>query len=61
MYIPSDTNNATILENKEVSEDRKEMIRILVAFVVMAIILWFMLVSLSVSGGAERLANLTRL
>jgi hypothetical protein len=34
--------------NKELSEDRKEMVRIMLALVVMAIIFWFMLISASV-------------
>jgi hypothetical protein len=45
--------NALKANNKELSEDRKEMIRILLAFVVMAIIFWFMLISLSVSESLE--------
>jgi hypothetical protein len=61
MYIPSDTNNATKSMNKELSEDRNEIMRILVAIVVMTIIFWFMLISSSVSCDADRLANVARL
>jgi hypothetical protein len=45
--------NSLKANNKELSEDRKELIRILLAFVVMAIIFWFMLISLSVTESRE--------
>jgi hypothetical protein len=61
MCIPLDMNNTAKSKKKELSEDRKEMIRILLAFVVMAIIFWFMLISSSVPCNADRLLDLTRL
>ena len=45
--------NTLKANNKELSEDLKEMIRILLAIVVMAIIIWFMLISLFVSESRE--------
>jgi len=45
MYIPLDMKNTDKTKNNKLSEDQKEMIWILLAFVVMAIIFWFMLIS----------------
>jgi hypothetical protein len=53
MYIPLDMKNTPKTKNKKLSEDRKEMIRILLAFVVMGIIFWFMLISSSVPESRE--------
>ncbi len=53
MYIPSDLKNTPKTKNKRLSEDRKEMILILLAFVVMAIIFWFMLTSSAVPESRE--------
>jgi hypothetical protein len=47
MNIPLDMDNIPKTTNEELLEDRKELIRILLAFVVMAIIFWVMLISLS--------------
>ncbi len=48
MSIPLDLKNTPKTKNKKLSEDVKEMIGLLLAFVVMAIIFWFMLISSSV-------------
>jgi len=53
MYIPLDMINTRKTKNKKLSEDQKEMIWILMAFVVMAIIFWFMLISSSVPESRE--------
>lgn len=53
MYIPLDMKNTAKTQSKKLSEDRKEMIQMLLAFAVMAIIFWFMLISLSVPESRE--------
>ncbi len=50
IYISLDMKNIAKTTNKKLSEDCKEMIRILLAFVIMGIIFWFMLVSSSAPG-----------
>ena len=53
MYIPLDMKNTDKTKNNKLSEDQKEMIWILLAFVVMAIFFWFMLISSSVPESRE--------
>ena len=53
MYTPLDMKNTRKTENKKLSEDQKEMIWILLAFVVMGIIFWFMLISSSAPESRE--------
>ena len=53
MFISLDMINTRKTKYKKVSEDQKEIIGILLAFVVMAIIFWFILISLSVSESRE--------
>ena len=53
MFIPLDMINTRKTKNKKLSEDEKEMIWILLAFIVMAIIFWFMLISSSVPESRE--------
>lgn len=48
MYIPLNMNNIRKTKNKELSENHKGMIWILLDFVVMAIMFWFILISSSV-------------
>ncbi len=48
MSIPLDLRNIPIEENRKPREDLKEMLRILIAFIIMAIIFGIMLASVTV-------------